>query len=294
MFKNLFLICLIIVCVFIYKFINVENNNALKNISIHQFVRHPALDRVTQGIKNTLQKSKMNAKISLKNANGNIPMAVQIANYQSSQKPDVIVAVATPAAQASQKLRDPKNTLLCFAAVTDPIAAGLDLENNICGVTDEPPLTELVDIITKTMPQRKRIGVIFNPGEINSVKSIDKLQLIANTYGLQVVVFPVDTTSNIKIASQQLSGKVDIIYLPLDNLVVSALDVLTKFALEQKIPIVGNDSELLNRGLLLTLGGDYFEMGEQLGNMIIDILSGKKLEKIGKKYTNIVCAKIKN
>jgi putative ABC transport system substrate-binding protein len=250
-------------------------------ITINQFVNHPALDAVTKGVEQSLKDRGImpdKAEIRIDNAQGSITNAVQIAKHQVSLNPTVMVAVATPSAQADLKVKK-DNILLAFGAVTDPAAAGLTNSLNVIGVNDQPPITELISYTRKILPKVKTIGVLFNPGEINSVKMTEKLEEIALSNGLNIEKVGVNSSSNIKLAVQQLIPKVNLIYLPQDNLVVSAIDSVIQLTLKAKIPVIANDPSLVAQGVVFALGSDYFQDGIKLGNMIADHLNGIAIEK---------------
>jgi len=273
MLKNLFILIILTIGI---------NSTALESekilITINQFVNHPALDAATDGIRNALKdRGFIPGKVEIKfdNAQGNMANAAQIAKHQAALQPAVMVAIATPSAQVTLKAKN-ANSLLAFAAVTDPNAAGL-AGTNIIGVGDQPPIYDLLKVIKQTLPQAKTIGIIFNPGEVNSVKMTEEMNKLASADGFKIEKAIVNSSSNIKLAVQQLIPNVDLIYLPQDNLVVSSIDTIAKIALKAKVPVVANDSTLVRKGLLFALGSDYFQDGIKLGNMIADHLSGIKV-----------------
>jgi putative ABC transport system substrate-binding protein len=273
MLKNLFIIIIIIFGI---------NSTTLANerilITVNQFVNHPALDAAADGVKKALKDRKFTpnkVEIKFDNAQGNMANAAQIAKHQAALHPAVMVAIATPSAQLTLKAKN-LNSLLAFAAVTDPKAAGL-IDNNTIGVNDQPPISDLLKIIKQTLPKAKTIGIIFNPGEINSVNMTEEMSKLALANGFKIEKSAVNSSSNIKLAIQQLIPNADVIYLPQDNLVVSSIDTIARITLRAKIPLIANDSTLVEKGLLFALGSDYFQDGVHLGNMIADHLSGIKV-----------------
>lgn len=253
-------------------------------ITLSQFAIHPALNKTTEGVIHALQERQViSDKTQLKsaNANGNVTMAVQIAKHQAALAPRVMVAIATPSAQALLKAKS-KETMLAFSAVTDHKAAGL-VGENIMGVTDHPPLAELLSLTLKILPTLKIIGVMYHSGEINSVKTVETLEALAKIHSMSVLRAEVTSSANVKLALQKLMGRVDVLYLPQDNAVISALPLIVQETLKNKlpvihnIPIISNDPTLVNQGVFLALGCDYFKSGVQLGHMIADVLEGKTL-----------------
>lgn len=249
-------------------------------ITINQYVNHIALDAAYDGLTDSLKDRKIipdKAEIVVSNAQGNISNSVQISKHHSSLSPDFMVAIATPAAQTNLKAKN-KDSKLAFVAVTDPSAANLVGIENVIGVNDSPPITELVDIGRKVFPDLKTVGIISNSGEINSVKMSENLEKALSIFNIKVKKASIANSSDIKTAMNKLVSSVDIIYLPQDNSVVSALDNISSIAKANKIPLIANDPTLVQRGVFLALGSNYFESGKQLGNMIADLIDGVPLK----------------
>lgn len=257
-------------------------NNALATerilITINQFVDHPSLDATTEGLRKSLRNRGFTpdkVEIRLDNAQGNMTNTAQIANHQAALHPAVMVAIATPSAQVSLKARK-LNSLLAFAAVTDPKAAGLTVDN-VIGVSDKPQIDDILKILKQVLPKAKTIGVLFNPGEINSVTITEEMEKLALINGFKIEKAVINSSSNIKLVMQKLLPHVDVIYLPQDNLIFSSIETFAKISLKAKIPLVANVPSAVDQGLLFALGSDYFQDGMQLGNMIADHLSGVKV-----------------
>lgn len=250
-------------------------------ITVNQYVNHIALDSAYDGLKKSLSdRGYLPEKIELiyANAQGNISNSVQISRHQASLKPNFMVAIATPSFQTNLKAKASagEDTISAFLAVTD--LSGLNVENqeNIIGVTDNPPIYELFEVVKKVFPNLKTVGVIYNAGEINSVKIVDSLQKIAPDFGFEVKTVTISNSSDIKGAISKLSGSVDLLYLPQDNTVISALDNVIALAKKSEIPVIANDPTLVDHGVMLALGTNYFSSGKQLGNIIADMIEGKK------------------
>ena len=121
------------------------------NVSVSQFVEHPALDAVLKGFKDYMKENNVDINYSVHNAQANMATAGQIGSQIMGEKPDLILAIATPSAQtcaqALNKAPHMKDTPMLFSAVTDPLMAGLvkELERpggNITGVSDMLPLDQ--------------------------------------------------------------------------------------------------------------------------------------------------------
>jgi len=248
-------------------------------ITINQFVSHVSLDASRDGLRQALLERKITpekADIILSNAQGNISNSVQISKHHASLKPQFMVSIATPSAQTNLKAKGEDSTL-AFLAVTDPKSANLSDQKNVIGVTDYPPIEKLVDIAISIIPNLQKMGVIYNSGEVNSIKIIGDLEAILKTHNIELKRVSINSSNDIKNAMNQLIGAVDVIYLPQDNSVVSAIDNVVSISLKAGVPIIANDPTLVDRGVLVAIGANYFDSGKQLGNMIADLIEGKFL-----------------
>ncbi|KKW66954.1 ABC transporter substrate-binding protein [Lampropedia cohaerens] len=252
-----------------------------KSVAVTAIVEHPALDSVRDGVREALEEAGFTGdklKWQYQSAQGNPGTAAQIARNYIGQRPDVIVAIATPSAQAVVSAT--KDIPVVFSAVTDPIAAQLVKSwepsgTNVTGVSDALSLQDQVDLIKQIIPGVKRIGMVYNPGEANSVVVVEELKRILPAQGIELVESTAPRTVDITAAARNLVGKVDVIYTNTDNNVVSAYESLVKVAVEAKLPLVASDTDSVKRGAIAALGIDYRDLGRQTGQMVARILNGE-------------------
>ncbi len=145
-----------------------------------------------------------------------------------------MVAIATPSAQTLMKAKTDTSTL-AFLAVSDPEAINLTNRADIIGVADNPPIEELIEKITQIFPDIKNIGVIFNYGEINSIKTVERLEKVLKDRNIILKKIAITNSNDIKNAFNKLIGEVNLIYIPQDNTVVSALASMVSMSKANKI-----------------------------------------------------------
>ena len=260
-----------------------------KHVAITQFIEHVAVDTVRQGLLEELAqkgyKEGENLTVSFENAQGNVATAGQIALKFIGLKPDVIVAIATPSAQAMVKAVGKESIPIVFSAVTDPLRAGLvsslkDHKSHVTGVMDAPPIKEQMAFIKTLLPEAKTIGILYNPGDNGSVASLDTIHEQAKAQGFSVLEATPVKSSDIQAAVLQLVGKVDAIYVPLDNMIVSAMPAVSSLALKHDLPLFTADSGSVESGALACLGYSYLQAGHKTGEIVSEILEGKDPAKI--------------
>lgn len=254
-----------------------------KSVAVTAIVEHPALDAVRDGVQAALKAEGFEAGKNLKwqyqSAQGNTGTAAQIARKFVGDKPDAIVAIATPSAQAV--VASTKSVPVVYSAVTDPVIAKLvpsweASKTNVTGVSDMLALDKQMALVKQIVPNAKRIGMVYNPGEANSVVVVKELQKLLPTLGMTLVEAAAPRSVDVGSAARSLVGKVDVIYTSTDNNVVSAYESLVKVGQDAKIPLVAADTDSVKRGAVAAYGINYRDLGEQTGRMVARILKGEK------------------
>ena len=254
-----------------------------KSVAVTAIVEHPALDSVRDGVQTALKAAGFevgkNLKWQYQSAQGNTGTAAQIARKFIGDKPDAIVAIATPSAQAV--VAATKSVPVVFSAVTDPVAAKLvpsweASKGNVTGVSDLLALDKQIELIKQVVPNAKRVGMVYNPGEANSVVVVKQLQELLPKQGMTLVEASAPRSVDVSSAARSLVGKVDVIYTNTDNNVVSAYEALVKVGQDAKLPLVASDTDSVKRGAIAALGINYRDLGEQTGRMVVRILKGEK------------------
>lgn len=252
-------------------------------VAITQIVAHSSLDAIRKGVEDVLldngYKNGENLKLTFLSAQGNIATATQIARKFAGDKPDVIVAISTPSAQTV--LAATKKIPIVFSAISDPIEAKLVSSltkpgGNITGVSDQPDIAENLRLLQEVKSDLKRIGYLYNASEANSVATLKVLKDLASKAGIEVVPSSAAKSSDVQAATRALIGKVEIIFAPADNTIVSVLEGATKIALEANTPLFSVDSNAIGRGPFITQGVDYYRMGINTGELVLRILKGEK------------------
>lgn len=255
----------------------------VKHVAITAIVDHPALDSVRKGVIEELKtqgfEEGKNLKVDFQSAQGSTATAGQIAKKFAGDKPDVIVAIATPSAQSM--VAATKTIPIVYAAVTDPVAAKLvpgweASKTNVTGVSDELPLAPQIDLMKKIVPNLKSVGYVYSPGEVNSTIVLEQLKTALAPHNITVAAAPAQRSADVSTAARSLKGKADLIYTSLDNNVVSALESLYKVAVENKLPLVASDTDSVKRGAVAALGVNYTDLGKKAGESVARILKGEK------------------
>lgn len=251
-------------------------------IGISQFAEHPALDDVRRGFEDELKSLGVEADITYKNSQGDTGVAGVIAQKFVSDKSDLIFGIATVSAQAAKQSTDRIPVL--FSAVTDPVNSQLvktmdKVGGNVTGTTDATPMEKQLELFKKINPEIKRIGIIYNTSESNSEIQVANAKEIGAKLGLEIRAVGVNNINDIPQAVNSLVSKVDGFYTITDNIVASAINLISMASNERGLVTVGAEEAHVKGGILLTDGLSYYELGRQTGRMAKEILvDGKKPE----------------
>jgi putative tryptophan/tyrosine transport system substrate-binding protein len=262
-----------------------EKQEKVVKVGITQLVEHPSLDAAREGfieaLKDAGYEEGKNLKLDYQNAQGDMNNNGSIAQKLVADKNDVILAIATPSAQSVVKAT--KDIPILFTAITDPVGAQLvqSIEKpggNVTGTSDTHPdaIKNTIGAIKKFVPKAKKVGIIYNNGEPNSVVNVKNAKEALKAEGLEPVETTISTSSEVKQAAESLVGRADVLYIPKDNTVVAALESVLTVAQAQDIPTFVGEGDSVKRGAFASYGLDYHALGYTTGKMAVDILKGKK------------------
>ena len=254
-------------------------------IGISQFAIHPALDAAREGFKDALTAAILadggNVTYDEQEAAGEPSNAATIAESFVADGVDLICAINTSCAQAAALAVNETDIPVVFNSVTNPVVAGVvdswDVPGGqVTGVSDiapvDPQLQLIVDILEDVANNLtfETLGVIYNPGEDNSVYQVDvqlaeAIELLA--LNISVVEESASNPTEVLAAAQALVGQVDAIWIPTDNTVVASIAAVIGVAEDNDIPLFASDTSIIEEGVIGCWGIDYYTVGYASGEM---------------------------
>jgi putative ABC transport system substrate-binding protein len=248
-------------------------------IGISKIMAHPALDACEQGIQDQLKARGITASFDLQSANGDMSTAAQIANKFKSDKVDVAIGIATPTSVALANAI--KDVPVVFCAVTDPVDAGLVSslargDGNVTGMSDAIPTSDHIALF-KEIAGLKTLGYIYTGSEANSLSALNLVEAACKQNGLTLISQSINTTADVRQAAQAIVNRVDGIYMTTDNTVFSAVAAVIQVFADAKKPVFAGDvTGVKDGGCLVASGFNYYKAGIATGNIVADLLEGKK------------------
>lgn len=274
---SLTIITLLIVSIIINKTAYVPKNRSTIKIGILQTASHPALDAAREGfIATTTKLLGNNVEYVIKNAQGSIVTAHTIAqHFHADDSITALYAIATPALQAVAAVEKEKPILI--AAVTDPHALGIiEKKTNLSGVTDMINVPGTINAITKILPHAQTIALIYNPAESNSITQIALLEKELHKNNIKTLHVGINTEAEIPHAIAHALSKADALLTPTDNLIASAMPLISHLARSAQKPLIACHNQAVEQGALMARGVDYYESGKETGEIAAAILRDKK------------------
>jgi putative ABC transport system substrate-binding protein len=258
------------------------SSDKVYKIGVLQLVQHDALDASYKGFVDGLKEAGFedgkNIKLDYQNAQGEQANCATIASKLVNDQDDLILAIATPAAQAVANATT--DIPVVVTAVTDPAASGLVDSNeapgkNVTGTSDLNPIKEQMDLLLKLVPTAKKVAVLYCSSETNSKIQADLAKTAGEALGLEVTDATVSNSNEIQQVVQSLVGKVDAIYAPTDNMIAAGMATVAMVANENNLPVICGESGMVEAGGLATYGIDYYELGKLSGAQAAKILKGE-------------------
>ena len=261
-----------------------SNTTKTVKVGVLQYVSHPSLDLIYKGIQEGLAQEGYKGKkikIDFMNAEGDQSKVATMSKQLVANGNDVLIGIATPAAQGLASVT--KDKPIVMGAVTDPAGANLvkDLKKpggNITGVSDHNPAKQQLELIRQLTPNVKTIGVLYSSSEDNSKTQVEEFTALAEKAGYKVLPYAVPSTNEIASTMNVMTGKVDAIWIPVDNTIASAFSTVVSSNQTAKKPIYPSATAMVEEGGLASVVVDQHDLGVATGKMAAKILKGAKPE----------------
>lgn len=259
-----------------------KDSDKTYKIGVSQYTTHDALnaayDGFIDGLAEAGYKEGENIEIDFQNAQGEASNCNTVASKLVNDNPDLILAIATPAAQSLVNLT--QDIPIVVTAVTDPEESGLVATNeapggNVTGTSDLNPIKEQMALLQQLVPTAKKIAILYCSSEDNSKFQAELAAEAAANIGIETIEATVSNTNDIEQVVQSLVNKVDAIYAPTDNIIASGMSTVSMIANANGIPVICGESGMVEKGGLATYGLNYYNLGKQTAAMAIKILTGE-------------------
>lgn len=248
------------------------------NVAIVQQLDHASLDEIRTAIVAQLQTlaEEKGVKVNIQEFNGQNDATVlnQIGAQVVGDGVDVIIPIATLAAQCMVTAADGTDIPIVYAAISDPEAAGLTGLSNVTGTSDALNTAFILDMMLAANPDIKTVGLLYSNSEANSTTPIAEAKAYLQEKQIDFVEKTGNTSGEIVEAAASMVGRVDAVFTPTDNVVMAAEVTVAETLNEAGIPHYTGADSFVAAGAFATCGVNYTELGTYTADMAMDILLG--------------------
>ncbi|GEM_PF-186996 len=253
---------------------------------------HSSLDQSMKGFLRGLREKgygRDKVEIEMMNAGGDYSRIPVLVKQAVSKKPALVFAVTTPAASQAVEVTDKARIPLVYAAVTDPVAAGIVTgmeasETLATGVSDRYPVREQVKVFVSLFPKMARAALLYNPSEENSRRLVGQTIEHLRDRGVRGERYAVQLASEIKGQAQKALKECDCLIVNGDNLVTEHLKTVVTLCRDHKKPLFVGDPESVKEGAIAAVGPSYHDMGRRAGHKAAQVLGGRPVQEIPSEY----------
>ena len=252
-------------------------------IGVLQLIEHNALDSAYKGFVDGLKEAGYedgkNIIIDYQNAQGEQANCITIGQKFINDKSDLILAIATPAAQAIANMT--KDIPILITAVTDPADSKLVADNNVpggnvTGTSDLTPVEAQIELLKEIIPNVKTVGLLYCSSEQNSVFQINIAKKKLDAMGIKYIDIAISNLNEIQQVIQNIIGKVEAIYTPTDNMIANGMATVALMTEPAKLPVICGEGGMTMLGGTATYGINYYELGKLTSTQAVSILKGDK------------------
>ena len=270
----------------------------IPRVAVFQYSTQPIMDEGVRGILDSLRDNgyikESTMKLQLFNAENDMPTLNSMAQELTGGRFDYVFTVSTNCLQAIAKANRDGRVKHVFGVVADPIGAGvginpndpLDHPKNMVGIGTLAPIQDILSIIKTMNPQVTRVGLPWNHSQSNSETYTKLARAAAPKLGIELLESNVDSTAAVgEVVASLIARDAEVILVTGDLTVSLAVDAVVAEALKGGAPVFSTQPDTITRGVLLALGGDYYQIGRDTGDLAARVLGGEDMSRIPVQYT---------
>ena len=198
----------------------------------------------------------------------------QIGSQAIADKVDVIIPIATLAAQTMTAAAGDTETPVVYAAISDPEAAELTGISYVSGTSDALNTELIMQMMFTQNKQIKKIGLLYSKSEANSAKPIEEAKKFLDENGIAYVEANGNTNDEVIQAASSLIGeKVDAVFTPTDNVIMAAELAIAPMFAEAGIPHYTGADSFVRNGAFTTCGVNYTELGKKTADLAFEAIT---------------------
>lgn len=256
-----------------------ETKDSGYRVAIVKQMTHSSLDEIADAICSELNRIAEEEGITIDygevyDGQNDQAQLTTISSQILAGKPDVIIPVATLAAETMVIAAEEENIPVVFAAISDPAAAGLTDLDDVTGTSDALDTEKMMDMMFASDPDIETVGLLYSRSEVNSEKPIAEAKAYLEEHDVAYVEATGNTADELLAAVSTLLPQVDAVFTPTDNTVMASENAIAEMLLEEGIPHYCGADSFVYSGAFATCGINYTDLGTKTADLAYEVMKG--------------------
>ena len=257
-----------------------ESEKTVK-VAIVQQLDHASLDEIRTAVAAQLNALAAENGITIEieefNGQNDTTMLNQIGAQVVADGVDLIIPIATLAAQSMVTAAEGTDIPIVYAAISDPVSAGLTDLPTVTGVSDALNTKFILDMMLAAQPDIKTVGLLYSNSEVNSATPIAEAKAYLEEKGIEYLEKTGNTSGEIVEAAASMVGRVDAVFTPTDNVVMATEAAVAELLNADGIAHYTGADSFVAAGAFTTCGVHSPELGTKAADIAYDILQGGEI-----------------
>ena len=245
----------------------------VKKYVIVKQLDHASIDEIAVAIENELKELDETAEVEIYSGQNDQSTLMQIGKQAVTDGADVIIPIGTLAAQTMVVASEDTEIPVVYATISDPEAASLTGIDRVTGTSDTLNTKQFVDMMLKQNPDLKTVGLLYSNSEANSQKPIAEIKKILDEKKIKYIEATANTSQEvIAAASSLIASKVDAVFTPTDNVIMSSELAIYEAFMNANIPHYAGADSFVRSGAFATCGVNYTDAGIKTAKLAYEVL----------------------
>ena len=266
-------ICVLLCSMMIgYSLPSASKKDVKKYVIVKQ-LDHASIDEIEVAIENELKALDETAEVEIYSGQNDQSTLMQIGKQAVTDGADVIIPIGTLAAQTMVVASEETEIPVVYATISDPEAASLTGIDRVTGTSDALNTKQFVDMMLKQNPDLKTVGLLYSNSEANSQKPITEVKKILDEKKIKYIEATANTSQEvIAAASSLIASKVDAVFTPTDNVIMSSELAIYESFMNANIPHYAGADSFVRSGAFATCGVNYTDAGVKTAKLAYEVL----------------------
>lgn len=249
-----------------------ESEGSAYKVAVVKQMDHASLDEIANAVCEELDQLAQDNGVTIEyevySGQGDQSVLNQIGTQVIADGVDVVIPVATLAAQVMAVCAEDTQTPVVYAAISDPESAEMTGIDYVTGTSDALNTEFILDMMLAQNPDVQNVGLLYSLSEANSEKPIAEAKAYLDEKGIAYEEMTGNTNDEvIAAASALIADGVDAVFTPTDNVIMAAELAIYEDLAEAGIPHYTGADSFVRNGAFATCGVNYTELGRETADL---------------------------